>query len=379
MEIQPADQALIGRKRKIRILFGLLIGMLIGFTLFSNTLMSLTSPKVALITVGQGELVHTFQASGTVKWRMESVLTGAAEGKVKQVNVKAGDLVKKGQALLVYDTKDVENQILDEKAALDRLNISIKELQDSYKEIYHNGDEKSIESARNALKTSSIDKDVLQRRIQKLQEDLSANSLLAAPFDGIVTKVGKVEGLGSTGGAPDIVIANTSLGFDFEFLAPADAIGLLAKGDKLDVQLSGSNARQVEGRIEEIQDAEQLTQTGEGEKHTTYTAMKRLIVAIQDDALKGGERADVVLTKTTQNVILVDNKAIRNEGDKRYVFGVEERKGPLGNDFYVRKVYLTIIDSNETQSAVTQGLFDQEQIILESSDPLQEGDKIRVH
>ncbi|GIP22243.1 efflux RND transporter periplasmic adaptor subunit [Paenibacillus sp. J22TS3] len=379
MEIQPADQALIGRKRKIRILFGLLIGMLIGFTLFSNTLMSLTSPKVALITVGQGELVHTFQASGTVKWRMESVLTGVAEGKVKQVNVKAGDLVKKGQALLVYDTKAVENQILDEKAALDRLNISIKELQDSYKEIYHNGDEKSIESARNALKTSSIDKDVLQRRIQKLQEDLSANSLLAAPFDGIVTKVGKVEGLGSTGGAPDIVIANTSLGFDFEFLAPVDAIGQLAKGDKLDVQLGGRNARQVEGRIEEIQDAEQLTQTGEDEKHTTYTAMKRLIVAIQDDALKGGERADVVLTKTTQNVILVDNKAIRNEGDKRYVFGVEERKGPLGNDFYVRKVYLTIIDSNETQSAVTQGLFDQEQIILESSDPLQEGDKIRVH
>lgn len=379
MEIQPAGQALIGRKRKIRILFGLFIGLLIGFTLFSNTLKSLTLPKVALITAGRGELVHTFQGGGTVKWRMKSALTGAAGGKIKQVNVKVGELVKKGQALVVYDTKAVEYQILDEKAALDKLNISIKELQNRYIETYHNGDEKSIESARNALKVSSIDKDVLQRRIQKLQEDLSANGALTAPFDGIVTKVGAVGGQGSTGESPDVIIANQSLGFDFEFLVPADAIGLLEKGAKLDVQLSGSNARQVEGRIEEIQDAELPTQTGEGASQTMYTAMKRLIVAVQDDALQGGERAEVELTRKIDDVILVPNKAIRDEGNKKYVFGIEERNGPLGNAFYVRKRYITIIDSNETQSAVTQGLFEQEQIILESSDPLQEGDKIRVH
>ncbi|WP_442602439.1 efflux RND transporter periplasmic adaptor subunit [Paenibacillus sp. KN14-4R] len=379
MEIQPTGQALNGRKRKIRILFGLFIGLLIGFTLFSNTLKSLTLPKVALITADRGELVHTFQGGGTVKWRMESALTGAAGGKVKQVKVKVGELVKKGQALVVYDTKAVQYQILDEKAALDKLNISIKELENNYIEIYHNGDEKSIESARNAIKVSSIDKDVLQRRIQKLQEDLSANGTLAAPFDGIVKKVGAVEGLGSTGGAPDVIIANQSLGFDFEFLAPADAIGLLEKGAKLDVQLSGSNAKQVEGRIEEIQDAELLTQTGEGASQTKYTAMKRLIVAIQGDALQGGERAAVELTRKMEDVILVPNKAIHDEGNKKYVFGIEERNGPLGNAFYVRKRYITIIDLNETQSAVTQGLFEQEQIVLESSDPLQEGDKIRVH
>ncbi|MCR8844458.1 efflux RND transporter periplasmic adaptor subunit [Paenibacillus sp. SC116] len=379
MEIQPAEQALISRKRTIRILFGLFIGLLIGFTLFSNTLKSLTLPKVALITVEQGELVHTFKGGGTVKWRMESALSGAAGGKVKQVNVKVGDLVKKGQALVVYDTKDIENQILDEKAALDKLTISTKELENRYIEAYRNGDEMSIEGARNDLAVSSIDKDVLQRKIQKLQEDLSVNGTLTAPFSGIVTKVGAVEGVDSTGEAPEIVIANQSLGFDFEFLVPADAIGLLEKGAKLDVQLSGSNARQIEGRIEEIQDAEPLTQPGEGAIQMKYTAMKRLIVVVQDAALQGGERADVELTKTTKDVILVDNKAIHNEGDKTYIFGMEERTGPLGNAFYVRKQYITIIDSNETQSAVTEGIFSQQQIILESSDPLQEGDKIRVH
>ncbi|MBD8497907.1 efflux RND transporter periplasmic adaptor subunit [Paenibacillus arenosi] len=379
MITQPADQTLMGRKRYIRILFGLFIGLLIGFTLFSNTLKSLTLPKVALATVERGELVHTFQGGGTVKWRKESALSGAGGGKVKQVNVKVGQLVKKGQVLVVYDTKAIENQILDEKATLDKLTISTKEQENRYIEAYRSGDEINIQKARDHLKVSSIDKDVLQRKIEKLQEDLSVNGALTAVFDGVVTKVGAVEGLASTGEGPDIVLANQSLGFAVEFLAPVDAIGVLEKGAKLNVQLKGSHARQVEGRIEEIQDAEPLTSSGEDAGQTMYTAMKRLTVAIQDNALQGGEQAVVELTKTIDDVILVDNKAIHHEGDKRYIFSFEERNGPLGNAFYARKQYITIVDSNETQSAVTEGLFNQEQIIVESSAPLQEGDKIRIH
>ncbi|WP_028594580.1 efflux RND transporter periplasmic adaptor subunit [Paenibacillus assamensis] len=379
MKTQPADQTLMGRKRKIRILFGLFIGLLIGFTLFSNTLKSLTLPKVALATVERGELVQTFQGGGTVKWRMESALSGAGGGKVKKVDVKVGQLVKKGKVLVVYDTKALEDEILDEKAALEKLTISMKEQERRYVEVYRSGDVMGIESAKNDLKVSSIDKDVLQRKIQKLQESISENGKLTAAFDGIVTRVGAVEGLRSTGEVPDIVIANKSLGFNFELLAPANAIGVLEKGAKLNVQLKGSNARQVEGRIEEVKDAEPLTQSGEGVNQTEYIAMKRLTIAIQDDALRGGERAEAELTKTINDVILVDNKAIHNEGDKRYIFSFEERNGPLGNAFYARKRYITITDSNETQSAVTEGLFDQEQIIVESSAPLQEGDKIRIH
>ncbi|OAB41874.1 hypothetical protein [Paenibacillus glacialis] len=84
------------------------------------------------------------------------------------------------------------------------------------------------------------------------------------------------------------------------------------------------------------------------------------------------------LNQTINDVILVPNKAIHKEGDQAYIFGIEERNGPLGNDFYVRKTYIKILDSNETQSAV-EGLWEEQQIIVDSSDPLQEGDKVRIH
>lgn len=379
MELQLAGQAVPGRKRKIRLLFGLFIGLLIGFTLFSNTLMSLTLPKVVLVTPNRGELNHTFQGSGIVKWRVQTALSGEPGMRVNKVNVKEGEPVKKGLVLIVYDQKAAKNQILDEQAALSKLQLLNKELEQSYVEASQSGDEKSVESAKHALKVNEIDRDMQQRRIQKLQENLAETSTLVAPFDGIVTKVGAVEGLASSEGGPAVMIANTSLGFEFELLVPEAAAAPLEKGAKLDVQLSGTQARQIEGSLVEIQDTDALSPAGEGGSTASHTAMKKLLVAIKDNQLQGGERAEVMLTQKTDDVILVPNKAIHDEGDKKYVFAMEERSGPLGNAFYVRKAYITVVDSNDTQSAVTDGLFEQQSIVFESRDPLQDGDKVRVH
>lgn len=379
MELQPAVQAVSRRKRKIRLLFGLFIGLLFGFTLFSNTFLALTLPKVVYITPGRGELSHTFLGSGIVKWRVEGELTANVGGKIKEVLVKEGELVKKGQELVIYDRKAAEHQLLDEQAGLSKLKLTMEGLQKSYIEAAQSGDEKSIDEAKHALKVNEIDLDVQQRRIQNLQEELVASRALLAPFDGTIVKVNAVKGLDSSGAGPEVIIANGSLGFEFEFIAPDDAVAHLEIGTKLKIQLSGSSSRQVEGRIEEIQDLNPHSEQGEGEGVTTSAIMKRLLVVIQDDALQGGERAEVQLTRTTNDVILVPDKAIHEEGDETYVLGFEERKGPLGNAFYVRKMYVTIVDSNENESAVTEGLFEQEHVILESSEPLQEGDQIRIH
>ncbi|WP_260612117.1 hypothetical protein [Paenibacillus popilliae] len=84
------------------------------------------------------------------------------------------------------------------------------------------------------------------------------------------------------------------------------------------------------------------------------------------------------MTKITGDALLVPNKAIRDDGGGKYVFGIEEKNGPLGNAFYIRKLPVTVIDSNESVSAVIEGLFEEGKIVTESSDPLQEGDKIRL-
>ncbi|BBI34295.1 cation efflux system protein [Cohnella abietis] len=335
--------------------------------------MKLTLPKVTLTTSSRGQLVHTFVGSGVVKWKAEVALTNSTGWKVERVKVKVGDLVKKGQSLVTYDNKAAEQQILDEQASVKKLKLSIEEQQKNFIEASHSGDEKSIDNAKHAMKISAIDLDVQERRVKKLQEDLIANRELIAPFDGIIIKANAIEGLAS-GGGPDVIISNRELGFEFSFLAPADAVAQLEIGAKMGAQVAGSDARQIEGQVEDIRDVE----AGDGTETGANNLMKRITVKLKDEAVKGGERVQVELTKTTDDVILVPNNAIHDEGGKKYVFGIEEKDGPLGNTFYTRKIFITIIDSNESLSAVSEGLFDQESIIIESSEPLQDGDKIRL-
>ncbi|WP_258960874.1 efflux RND transporter periplasmic adaptor subunit [Paenibacillus aquistagni] len=377
--MQSVSHAMSGRKRTIRLLFGLFIGLLIGFTLLSNTIVSLTLPKVSLITTSNGELVHTFRGSGTVKWREEAVLTGSAGGKVQEVRVKEGEQVKKGEVLVVYEQKAIKQLIEDEQAALDKMNVSLNEFQLNYIEARQSGDVKSIASAESALKLSEININVQEGKIQKLKTNMSESSVLTAPFDGIVTKVNVVEGFDVTEGKPEVTVANKTSGFGLELRVPYDAAVHLEVGAKLQVKLIGSNTRQVEGSIAEIKDAEYIGPPDGMESTGTHIEMKRLLITIQDKSLQGKEKAEVELTRTTDETILVPTKAIRDEGDQKYVFGIEERKGPLGNEFYVVKLKIKVVDSNETQSAVSEGLFGSQQIIVESSVPLQEGDRIRVH
>ncbi|MCY7484639.1 efflux RND transporter periplasmic adaptor subunit [Paenibacillus alvei] len=246
--------------------------------------------------------------------------------RVEKVLVKEGEPVKKGQTLVIYNKEAAEQQILDEQASLKKLKLSQEELKRNFIEASQKADEEAIAAAKNALGISEVDLEVQERRIQKLQHDLKANGMLIAPFDGVVTKVGATEGLPS-GGAPDVVISNKSFGFEFEFLAPATMAAPLEAGESVKVRVEGSQALQVEGRIEHIQNAVSSYQTGapDGKRTNAEVSMKLVRITMKNQDIKGGEKAQLELTKVTDDALLVPNKAIRDDGGQKYVFGIEEK------------------------------------------------------
>ncbi|MEY9092547.1 efflux RND transporter periplasmic adaptor subunit [Paenibacillus sp. RC84] len=386
MELLHAGQASDRRKRKIRLFSGLFIGLLVVFTLLSNTFMALTIPKVAVVVPSRGQLVHTFKGSGAIKWRAETALTNSTGWKVKKVEVKEGDHVKKGQTLVTYDSKDAEQEILDQQAGLNKLKLTMEELQSHFIEASQNGEEKSIEDAKRAMEIHKIDLEVQQRKIQNLQEKLKKNVKLTAPFNGIVTKVNAKEGFSSENGGYDVRLSDESLGFEFELFVPVDIAAALKAGDKLEVQVDGPAAEKVEGQISEIHepgipDKSKTDEgsAGEGGNTAMSLPMKRLLVTLQGAGLKEGAGVRVELNRATDpDVLVVANKAIHEDNTGKYVFTIEERNGPLGNAFYIRRTSITVTDSDDKASTVTQGLFEQQQIVVESSEPLQDGDKVRM-
>ncbi|MDO3679369.1 efflux RND transporter periplasmic adaptor subunit [Paenibacillus ehimensis] len=374
------------RKRKLRAVFGGFIALLVLFTLFGNTLQSLTLPKVRTEKPTHESFVYTLEGSGNLKPIAEAKLTNPGGWKVKAVHVKEGDRVTKGQALVTYDSSSAERELQDEKAQWEKMQIELQNTQDRFIVSAQEGDEMKKRSVSRDLEKQKIDLGIQERKIKQLNDRLASQKQISAPFDGMVTKLNAVVGLASAG-EPDLVIANESRGYRFEFIADAPLLTSLGVSleDKVQVEVQAIADQQptmLEGAILELADAEprMASPSDQAANPTAAIARKVVRVKVAGSELKGGEQARVKLTKRSQQEgLLISNKAVHEDREGRFFYKVEERKGALGNVFIVRKVQIRAMETNDKVTMVPRdSVYENDLIILESSEPLQEGNRVRL-
>nr|WP_232016494.1 biotin/lipoyl-binding protein [Paenibacillus baekrokdamisoli] len=374
------------RKRKIQIIFTVFMGLLVLFTLFSNTLQSLTLPKVTTERAAMGSFVHTLEGSGVLRPIVEAKLLNPAGWKIKTILVKEGDHVKKGQRLIIYDSKSAERELQDEKTQLAKQTIDLQSIQDRFILSKMEGDETKIRSVSRDMETRKLDMGVQERKISDLRDRLTNQKEITAPFDGLITKLNAVEGLSSMG-EPDVYISSNSGGYLFEF--PSDAQRLtdlgVQVGEKIEVEVHmmlDQQTRIIEGIITEIVNAEPRTENSNDiETNKTLVISQKVIrVKVVGTELKGGEQALVKLTKSSQqDGFIISNKAIHQDREGKYIYKIEEQQGALGNVFVARKVTILSSESNDKETIVQAVSFNESDlIILESSEPLQDGNRVRL-
>lgn len=374
------------RKRIIQVVFILFMALLLFFTLFSNTLQSLTMPKVSTEKPKFGSLALTIEGSGILAPVAEAKLFSTTDWKVQQIFVKEGDRVKKGQKLVTYDSQPARQELELEITNLERQKIEQQNLQDQYILSSIEEDEIKMRNAKREIEKGKLDIAAQERKIHDMQERLNRDQVLMAPFDGIVTKLNAVEGLASAGEA-DVIVANSSQGYRFEVQVDArklSALGISA-GEQIDVEVDLDQEQQastLEGVIEEITRAEPLMESMSGEEEGKSVALpqKLLRIKLVDAKLKGGEQARINIRKNSlQEGLLVSSEAVHQDREGMYVFIVEEQRGPLGNDFIARKVN---VQSSETSGNMTMiqsdSIFEEDRIILKSGEPLQDGNHVRL-
>lgn len=373
------------KKRKIVWLSGLFFSLLLLLTLASNTLQTLNLPKVRSEQGKEGALVTTWRGKARLMPRQQIDLSNKSDWSIKEVHVKEGDHVKKGQTLVTYENPAAEQEILDEQASLAGQRLSFVDLQDDYILAVQNDDEMQIRRARRELERARLAIGVQERKLSTMQSEASDRRRMIAPFDGVVTQVHAVPQLPSGIGGPDISLANTQQGYQFEMIIP-DSIGLkLHIEEKMDVEIEHEGAKvPVEGVITEIRP---MTSDGgtyfqEGSEGNAYqmASSQRVVVKVQHPNVQANDLVSVELTQSekTDGGLLVSNQAIHREGMNSYVLVIDERSGPLGNTFIVRKAPVQLGGTNGQETLVLQGLSMKDRIIVESSEPLIEGQRVRV-
>jgi multidrug efflux pump subunit AcrA (membrane-fusion protein) len=381
--IEPTDRR---RKRNIQVVFMVFMGLLLFFTVFSNTIQSLTLPKVRTEKPTKGNLLLTIEASGILHPLAETKLSNTTELKVQQILVKEGQRVEKGQKLIIYESKTAEQELKDEITNLEKLKIDQQNRQDQYIQSALEEDEFKIRNARRDIEKGKLDILAQENKISGLKSRLTSEKQLLSPFDGLISKLNAVEGLTSMG-EPDVIVSNSSQGYRLDIIVDSAHLSSLgiSTGEKIEVEVDmshGQEARTISGSIEEIANSESRTDSSSSNDSgkTQTISQKALRIKVVDLELKGGEQARIKFEKRSlQEGLLLSKEAIHEDREGLFVYKVDEQRGALGNVFVAKKVRIHSSEKNEKETMIQSDvLYVEDSIILESSEPLEDGNRVRL-
>ncbi|KUO75422.1 MAG: hypothetical protein APF77_01390 [Clostridia bacterium BRH_c25] len=408
------------RKKVTGKLLVIFIVMMVLLTFFSNTINNFTFPRVTLESPAGGALVKEISGKGAIEAKSVFEEYVDTSLKVLNVNVQAGDVVKKGQPIISLDIDELKSSLQDENAKYRQQQIALEKLKEgsaqfsldnnieialedlekqkknyqNIKTLYDSGYEsaqelKNAETAMNNaerhynsavqakddfvrenlrdIENAELNLGIAARRIEALKKKAANNGVYAAPADGIITELNFNEGTMASSTKPLYKLAETSGGFQLAVSIDRDLAAYVKPGDKVDVSIISLGDKAVSGKIAQVK---ANLQNGDD---------KELLIDVEDEELQGGETAQIIISKKTrQYSALVPNSAVYTDSDGSYVFIVRKKDSPLGTESYVQRVAVVIEDSDGTKTAIGNGIMLRDKVVSGSTKPLSEGDRVVV-
>ncbi len=110
----------------IKFFIGFMTLMLV-FTIFSRVTRSLTVAVVGITKAKSGNIINYVRADGTMRSAQEISVSALKGAVVKQLHVKEGNAVKKGDLLLSLDRSPIEEEIYKNETELQRLELQYQQ------------------------------------------------------------------------------------------------------------------------------------------------------------------------------------------------------------------------------------------------------------
>lgn len=376
------------RKKALRWAIGVFFGGLLVLTFLSNTIQSLTLPKVAVETPDMGSLDLSVDADGYLQPAYTAQLMPLGSWTVSQIHVKKGDRVKKGDPIFTFDTTETQRSLEDEKARYEQQKIQLAQLQTALKPLLRDGsDEDAIDRQKQDIEVQQLNLDIERRKVEDLEKQIRDGQVLRAPADGIVASLNVEESATVSPGQPVGTVASDASGYQLVISASGDAADALRIGQSVTVQVddadarqtaasgqkahAGLNIRQLQGTISAIEAAGSGGDAGSDAKQVT--------IDVAGTDLSPGLKASAYIPQEgTSPGLKISTDALQSDDNGTYVFAVTDREGPLGSSYYVEKAYVTTGEQTDDTVLILNGLKPDERVVTDTSEPLSDGDRVRL-
>ena len=211
-----------------------------------------------------------------------------------------------------------------------------------------------------------------QEEVAKAEEELqkqmekSIGAVVTADVAGTVTSINVTAGESTSAANPVAVLQPEGKGFSMSFSVTNDQAARLAVGDRAEL-VNAWRYEDVEVTLSGIR------------PDTTDPGQKKLLTFNVTGSVTAGQTLNISVGQKSANYdMIVPNSAIREDNNGKFILIVETKSSPLGNRYYATRVDVEVLASDDTQSAVSGGLYGSEFVITTSTAPVEAGQLVRL-
>lgn len=305
---------------------------------------------VTTINIDQSLFEHKIEVRGNVLSRTNVYVSAEASGLLKELRIKEGQTVKKGQVLAIIDSEQIEKQIDEVKTRLEYATTIFEKRERLWK--------KNIGTEVDYL-TAKNEKESLEKQLSSLNTQLSKTNIVA-PFSGSIEEVPVKAGQFVPMGAQVAFLVSNS-----DMYINADVseayIGKFKVGDKVDVLIPSMN--------------EEFTSTITSIGNVINPASRTFVVEVKlpkiDEYLKANLITIVKITDyKDEDALVIPSRIVQEDLQGNFVYKL------AGGE--AKKVHVTLGLSFNDKTEVKNGLSVGETVVDKGSRTIADGTKVNV-
>ncbi len=308
----------------------------------------LPSASVRAQVVASRPRIATEEVVGTVRARLRAVIEGKITGKIEQLLVVPGQLVKAGELLVVIDAREAQARYDQAVAVRQQAEADLQRLTSLFEQKILSPAEFDSAQARARIAVASVAE----------AETLLGYAKVTAPFSGVITRKYADVGDLATPGKPLLEMEDSTT-LRLEADVPEAVVGKLKLDDRLPVRISALE-HEFTGRVSEIAPA--------ADPNSRTFLVKLDLPNVP--GLRAGQFGRVAIPVGETSALRVPSSAVVQRGQMEIVFVVREGRAGLR----LVKTGKRIGDEVELVSGVDAG----EKIVTTGAADLVDGQPVEV-
>lgn len=328
---------------------------------------------VRVMEVSDVRAERTRSFAGTAKAGTESKLSFKVAGNLRQLTVKVGDTVEKGQLLARVDATDYELQVQEASAAMAQANAQRRNAEATFKrmrDLYANqtASRQDLDNAKAQRDSSRAAAYSVANRL-KLARSQVAHTRLEAPVEGTISSISAAVNENVGAGQP-VVVLSSGDALEVTVAVPEVLIARIKAGDKVRVKFDAIKDRYFDATVTEVG-------VSGSRSGATFPVIARLTEA--DDAIRAGMAAEVTFdfaaAEADESSVRVPAFSVGEDDAGRFVYVLEPGGDGSGT---VKRQAVEIGDLTVDGLAVTSGLEPGALLVTAGVTRITDGMTVRV-